>query len=1110
MSLADKVKIARRFQRSIRIDVDAKSPSALEGFICPASSAEVLLQMSNHVSKGHSAFTWTGPYGSGKSSLAVALSAALNGNLQLRRQAANAIGPKVAERLWDALRPKKAGWKVVPVVGRRASPAQVIGDALKAHKLVKGRVTNWTNDQLLKEVSDISNDNPRSSGGLLVIVDEMGKLLEGAALDGEDIYLLQELAELASRSNGRFVIVGILHQAFDEYAQHLARIQRDEWAKIQGRFVDLAVNAVGDEQLDLLSRAIESKPPQKSPECEAVAQVIYPDRPDAASAIARTLKQCWPLHPLTACLLGPLSRRRFGQNQRSLFGFLGSAEPFGFQDFLQSADGAQQYTPNRLWDYLRANLEPAILASPDGHRWSTAVEEVDACEARNSTPLHVMLLKTIALVEMFKDRAGLSPTLPLLQTVATGTSGSEDVVQALSDLQDWSFIIHRRHAGTFAIYAGSDFDVNSAIDEILQTSPKIDYRELEQMAGLHPVVAKRHYHQTGALRWFNFGLTTVEQLSELDHDGNSDGSVGSFLLAIPGEEEAPEESSTACRDVVKSSIGNIIVGVPTSYAQVLHLAKEYIALQRIREERPELAGDAVARREVNARVADARARLEIDLRKMVDNCEWHRKWTSPTRYTYSELNTVASVIADKIYDSAPRFLNELLNRQQPSSNAVAAQKELLKRMVNYEGIERLGIKGFPPEGGLFESLLAESGLYRSTPNGWRFCSPDCNADPCNLTPLWDATTTLLRDAKDSYVSVDRLYEVWRRPPFGVATGLLPFLAVTFLLAEQRHLAFHRAGVFQPRFSDVDVDHLAMDPSSIQLRWMDLDQLSEDTLRGLGDAASALGMESLSNSDPLEVARQLVGIYVGLPSWTKRTNTLSKATRKLRDLFKQAADPNKFLFDDLPAVVEIDTGKSSKTQARNIIEQVTEGLRELTQAYPKMLDKLQASMLEELQLSHASPETLAELRGRAENIRNIGGDFRLTAFIGRMTRFDGSRGNMEDIASLAVSKPARDWVDTDLDQAKIELADFSRRFVRLEAFASVEGRPSKRESMAVILGLGRKRPMIKDFAITDSQRPLVDQVARVVESVLSTQDNQSSQVILAALARVSAKYMQAEH
>ena len=69
MTLNERVRIARRFLKSIRIDTDLGNVAALEGFVCPQSSADILTTMARHVSEaGQGAFTWTGPYGSGKSS----------------------------------------------------------------------------------------------------------------------------------------------------------------------------------------------------------------------------------------------------------------------------------------------------------------------------------------------------------------------------------------------------------------------------------------------------------------------------------------------------------------------------------------------------------------------------------------------------------------------------------------------------------------------------------------------------------------------------------------------------------------------------------------------------------------------------------------------------------------------------------------------------------------------------------------------------------------------------------------------------------------------------------------------------------------------------------
>ena len=139
MPLTDRVRIIRRFQRAICIDTDLTDPSALQGFICPQSSANVLKTMARHIAESdQGAFTWTGPYGSGKSSLVVTFSALLNGSEPLRRHAASILGEDTATAVWKALPPARQGWRVLPVVGRRDSPVQVVGEAIEAAGFVTG------------------------------------------------------------------------------------------------------------------------------------------------------------------------------------------------------------------------------------------------------------------------------------------------------------------------------------------------------------------------------------------------------------------------------------------------------------------------------------------------------------------------------------------------------------------------------------------------------------------------------------------------------------------------------------------------------------------------------------------------------------------------------------------------------------------------------------------------------------------------------------------------------------------------------------------------------------------------------------------------------------
>ncbi len=1066
--------------------------------------------MARHVSEtGQGAFTWTGPYGTGKSSLAVALAAALNGRSDLKLAAATALGTETADTLWSALPPRNRGWRVLPVVGRRDRPAQVVGEALERARLVRNRrPRGWSDGHVLDTLATIARRGPRVSGGLVVLIDEMGKFLEGAAQDGTDIYFFQQLAELASRSNRRLILVGILHQAFDEYAHRLSREMRDEWAKIQGRFVDLAIIAGADEQLGLLSRAIESdrQPYKHAAVANRVADLIR--KPHTADL----LEGCWPLHPVVACLLGPISRRRFGQSQRSIFGFLNSTEPQGFQDFLRIADDSELYPVDRLWDYLRVNLEPSIMASPDGHRWALAVDAVERCHAYSAHELHSRLLKTIGLIDLFRERSGLVASLPLL-SAALHYHPVWEIEGALRDLLEASLVIYRKFTDGYGIFEGSDFDIEQAVEEAYGAIGRVNFARLTALAGAQPFIAKRHYHETGALRWYD---TEVVPLNELEEKAAQyeprNGSAGAFFLAVPQEGETLATAERLARAPVEGATGtDIVVGVPQRRTWgVATLAKELLALKHVRDQTPDLQGDRVARLEVLGRIIDLQGQIEHELNRALANARWYCDGMEALVLDQAELNSLASDLADKRFSDAPRLHNEILNRLKPSSNAIAAQNALLRRMALYEGEPRLGINGYPAEGGLFASLLEATGLYTEIADGWRFVHPASGRDPANLAPAWRAAENLLRANSHLTVPVAEIYGVWREPPFGIKGGLLPVMAAAFMLSHHT-LACYRGGIFQARITDLEMDFLARDPRDIGLRWMDLPGESRRLLSEAADIVRELDETNrLTNLEPIDVARGLVAIYDQLPQWVGRTQLLSEKAKRVRNLFKHAKDPNQLIFDDIPAALATEENDCKDETLRLIGDGLREGLSELRQAYPTMLQCLKETLLTELHVPNPSGAMLAELRTRAANVRELGGDHRQEAFIVRLTRFWGSDAEMESLASMAVNKPPNRWVDADVDRAKVELAAMSRKFVHSEIFAHVKGRPDKRHAMAVVVGTaGGSAPVHDEFEVTDLERSEVDALIAHVEEALKDSGEERRHVILAAFAELSSRYLSAD-
>ena len=798
MTLGDTVTVSGRFQRSVRIDTDLVDPSSLEGFICPRSSAIILEDMARHFeATGHGAFTWTGPYGSGKSSLAVAFAALLSGPSDSRQRAADVIGQDTASRVWDALRPGEDGWRVLPVIGRLERPEQAIGEAIASAGFSgRGRRRKiWREAEALSEIQRLATADASNHGGLIVIVDEMGKFLEGAARGGADVYFFQQLAELASRSSGRLILIGILHQAFEEYAHRLARESQEEWSKIQGRFIDLPVNVAAGEQITLISRAIRSKRRSRNPS-ELARYVADQVTTPKSSDLPDLLERCWPLHPVVAALLGPISRRRFGQNQRSLFGFLNSAEPHGFQDFLRVAEPHQYYLPDRLWNYLQTNLEPSIMASPDGHRWAMAVDAIERCRALGGGDLHVRLLRTLSTLDLFKDRSGLLPTRSLL-TRSMSEDPPDEVDSALGELIEWSLVIQRRLTNSYSIFEGSDFDIEDAVRRNLQSLPEVDAQRLSDLAGLQPVVAKRHYHENGTMTWFEAAVVPASELNQyVSTYEPRNGAAGLFVLAVPTRGESPQTLEGTCQTHVindDQDPWDLAVGAPQGGWNITSEVRELMAVEDVQALSPALQGDAVARREVESRASMLRDYVEADLGRAFHEAIWHVVNEEPRPLSRSQLNSLASDLSSRRYYKAPRIHNELLNRVKPSGNAVAARNLLLRHMALNEGQDRLGIRDFPAEGGLCDSLLVNTGLYRETETGYRFMAPVDGEDDAQLKPAWLEARNLLSSEGHRSVPAAEIYDLWRQPPFGIKDGLLPVLAAAFVLSHQKRTRLLQGG-----------------------------------------------------------------------------------------------------------------------------------------------------------------------------------------------------------------------------------------------------------------------------------------------------------------------------
>lgn len=1096
-TLADIVRVERRFALSARLDSDLTGTPPLTGYVLQPSVRKSLEAMVASISDGgQRAFTWTGPYGGGKSCAALLVANLVAGAPEQRSIARTIAGEELTKQFGRAFAEEDGHWAVLALTGRRASLAgdlaATAATTFKWSKPIRSMVES--DDRAL--ISQLEVEAKRR-GGLLLIVDELGKFFEHAIAEGGDVHLLQDLAERANRSGGKLVVVGVLHQSFEQYAGKLNRTARDEWAKVQGRFQNVPFVAQADEVAALLARAItvDQTPTVADDLARRTAEAVAARRPVDAESLADVLRQAWPLHPITALLLGPVSRQRFAQNERSVFGFLSSAEPHGFQAHLAATNARAADTwfrPDQLWDYLVANFGSALSVGPDGSRMTLAMEAIERAALRNE--LCARLTKAAALIEFFRNGSGLTVSDDFLRLCAPSATALE-VDAAVVELVSRAILIRQPRLGGYALFAGSDFDLDEAMRLASEKLEADALTDLPVRLGIGPIAAKRHYFQTGALRTFDVLLQFGEHVPNDCGDWaraiatrlarSKRRASGVLILLLPDAftfEAKPENAAQALGKALEDAGVLAAVAIAKNIFMLREHATDLYAVDRIEASHPQLEGDRIARRELSARRSMITDAVRRELLDAFAAAKWWRLGERDRDLDGRSLSVVASVVSGAAFYDAPVIQSELLNRDRPSSSAMAGLRALMHAMVSKAPETDLGITGFPAERGLYLTILRALGLHRQDDTGaWRFHDPDDDPAGKSLHSAWKVLATARR------LPLDELYEKWSKRPYGIKRGVMPVLALAFLIAHRATIAVYVDGLYEALIDDVFVDRMLQEPKAVEFRRV---------MRSKKDDAFILRLATLLSqngtgveAEALPVASALYQRFHTLPLWTQRTVSLPLAVTRVRDVVMKAKDPEALLFSDLAEILKEEVDPAAA---------VAKALAASESAYPAMLDALKCAVAEHLGVDQESFEGLGS---RAVTAAGVTADLRLDAFAMRAGAFEAKEGDIEGLASLLVHKPPRNWSDREHEQALFELAKLSRRFREAETFAAVKGRAPTSQAISVMVGLNPKeQPVFHTFEVTEKELAQAEELADEFLRGMRGR-NLRSTIELAALAKI---------
>ena len=1156
--LSDLYKVRGRFHRSVHLERDFYTKeNVLDGYILTVTAREMLSRVISTLENGATSKAWsiTGPYGSGKSAFAL-FAAKLLGDpnasttqqaLDLLRGGDGSLYERFTSRNGNGQ--PLSDFCPVLISGERAplSIALLSGldNGLKTFGISSNSSLQRKVRQLLKTAS---NDTPpqaseitalfesatravkkKGGQGLLLVIDELGKFLEYAAQHPTqgDVFVLQTLAEFATRSDQTpLLFLTILHQAFEQYANKLAKSQQEEWAKVQGRFEDIAFVEPTEQVLRLIGSAIEQTSEGKEENLSLPIEFDLKPNQLTEHQFSELLKNCLPLHPIVSLVIDPIFRR-FAQNERSLFAFLSSNEPYGLQDFLSTQHCNGTFSPlfsiANLYDYLKTNMGNRLYASRNGKKWAEIESALDRLP--DPSPMLTQLVKTIGVLNIIGEVIpNLKASEQLLRyALDDNTEGfTSEFEAALATLKERSIAIYRLYNKAYALWEGSDVDIEAKLREAernINTQGSIA-TDLSQYLPTRPLVARRHLFETGTLRYFAVQYTDLENF-DADLEESLEEADGFVLYTLPTNEHEVKQLSEKASSPKLTAREEVLIAIPRAIGTLQDTVTQLASLRWVSDNTPELEGDAVARDELSVQQIQAEQEVSHRLTEIfggskTDSCIWyHRGQSVDTINSQGTRNAYLSEICDEVYNETPIIQNELINRRKISSAATTARKKLIRRMLEDGDKKNLGITGYPAEMSIYRSLLWQTGIHRETDSGvWGFHPPKSD-DENEIKHTWKAIETFLEKCEGERQPVLKLYEHLMAPPYGVRNGPLPILLCAAILHYKTEIALYENGSFIADWSMPVFERLLKAPQQFELKRFRLTGIRADLF------AQFLQMLNqpveTENPDLLTIVTPLMRFISRLPKYTLVTHELSDEAKNLRNTVLNAREPDELLFKQLPEAFGFPAFETQTTNSKVIskfFDTLQDALSELEQAYEVLLNSIEQMLVQAFALKPSREELRAELARRAEPLLAVTIEMDLKGFLVQICSGGHDYNSwLEAIATYLAKKPTASWMDLDKAQFESRLSQLARKFRHFEA-VSYERLKHTELSTGEPIRIGITRPNHTEqeqvVILPSTTEEQISKIEHEIEQVLDRFDvDGNSEFRLAILARISQKLMQEE-
>jgi len=1110
--------------RSVALDRDLSDPKALESYLVTPNAIAALKQIAEGIDSEGAQRAWklVGPYGSGKSALGVFLGQLMAGETLFPH--ANQLLHKVSAQL--ASRFQHSNRYVLPLVGSRLSVGRALASsiesalttwgknrqvvAIKRHLdlekgLYKGKAVNAAVGDLAVDFAEAALT--QGFQGVLILIDEVGKFVEYAAMypqDG-DLIALQQLAEAASvRNDSKLSIVAMLHQHFASYAAGVGRALNDEWHKVASRFEEVPFDEPIERYVHFSSHAIKVKPSLfKNAEIADVADKLYSQgfklgvlragQSPSDKALFTQPAKLYPLHPVSIATLAIISKRH-GQSERSFHAFLKGNEPFALTDFAQkySVDAKVWYRLPDVYDYLVNGYGLRFRDLSVERRWGFAVAAIGRHEW---DAVSLNALKSIAVLELVQSDLPVAITSEFI-AFACGErkSAVEEILErAVND----GVLVRRRKRLEYGFALSDAINIEALFESVAKTNEdELVLRGIGQLLAQRLIVANKHYQDRGTLRTMGVVVGSHNAWPKTPEAGRDEAGPDAWLKLVLLQDD--EKVASLVQSKIKDETDTLsILGCLRLSAEGRAALAEFSIWQGVLKEVNSQRLDPWTSRYVEGRLQQANEAVS----RLVTSALIPTQDRAGITYYYmgeevaggKQMHTsqLASWLFDRVYDQAPKIVNELINKDKPASAIVLARQRLFDLILAGDTKKPLcGPAEFPPERLIQSTLLRNTGIWNEEDGVWRLSQP-CPDAQINITHIWAEISRHMQMASPRTFA--EILDALAKPPFGLRAGPAGIWVALYLLINQSRCAGFERGTFVLNWTPEHFQRLFKNPHLFVLRELIDEERSQRLLSDYRGILASIGYTFERELTFVELSRSLYRWFSKLPEYSRQTTNVTRDAGLVRSTLKTAGDPIELLTHTLP---EAHLQSRSK---QSFSDWLTAALTSIGMAYRELQAHVTVQLREGLSLPGALAQIRNQLQAECAGNGTELASAELRAFILRCTDLSLTDEKwLDSLGSLLVRRPLDAWDDATVRIFNSELSAHCKHYRRWMHLVMERGRAPRAAERFVGLTLtlagGEERSVF--VATTDAAKA----VSGDVLTLIANATNGDGELGIAALAQ----------